>query len=175
MVHGKFVRLSRAQSNADKFKESSERVIYIEDFDASIVEAMVNFMYSFDYTDAPDSPLMVFNAQVYQIADKYDISALKSHAKSKFGTAINSGWTTEDFPIAINVAYTTTPPEDRGLRDLIVEIAPLAKKPTVTNANIVARPSSSAPQAHKFSTALGVGGLAGWVASDEFRTRNRPT
>ena len=78
MAHGKFVRISRAQNHADKFKESFERMIYIEDFDENVVEAMVDFRYSFDYTDAPDSPVMVFNAQVYQIADKYDISALKT-------------------------------------------------------------------------------------------------
>lgn len=93
----------------------------IEDFDASVVEAMLCFMYSFDYTNSDGTSSMVYNAQVYQIADKYDIQALKAHSKTKFGAVITRGWNTSDFPLAISVVYETTPLEDRGLRDLVVE------------------------------------------------------
>ncbi|RGP78990.1 protein roadkill [Fusarium longipes] len=107
-----------------EWKESSEGRVNIEDFDASVVEAMLRFMYSFDYDDDSDGSLnMVFNAQVYQIADKYDVQALKAQSKNKFEMAVTTGWNTEDFPLAVIVTYDTTPPEDRGLRDVVVEIA----------------------------------------------------
>ncbi|RSL81301.1 hypothetical protein CEP52_017228, partial [Fusarium oligoseptatum] len=82
---------------------------------------MLRFMYSFDYSNNSGSSTMVYDAQVYQIAHKYDIPALKAHCKSKFGTAIATGWSLDDFPLAITVAYESTLSEDRGLRDLAVE------------------------------------------------------
>ncbi|KAM6530278.1 hypothetical protein FALCPG4_008405 [Fusarium falciforme] len=103
------------------WKESSEQVVSIEDFDVGVVEAMLHFMYDFDYTNVNGTSSMVFEAQVYQIADKYGIGSLKEHAKKKFGAAIEIGWPMDDFPLAITVAYTTSPLEDRGLRDLIIE------------------------------------------------------
>ncbi|KAM0354802.1 hypothetical protein ACHAPU_000626 [Fusarium lateritium] len=105
------------------WRESLRKVIKITDFDTSVVRAMVQFMYHFEYTNEPDESTMVFDAQVYQIADKYDISALKDYAKVKFETKIKTGWSTDDFPSTIETVYTTTPPEDRGLRDLLLEIA----------------------------------------------------
>lgn len=82
---------------------------------------MLHFIYHFEYTDESKESAMVFHAKVYQIADKYGIVALKEHAKQKFSTAVKADWSTEDFSIAIELVYTTTPPEDRGLRDLVVE------------------------------------------------------
>ncbi|KAF4463285.1 btb poz [Fusarium albosuccineum] len=103
------------------WKESSEKLITIKDFDSSVVEAMLYFMYNFNYTNTSGSSTMVFDAQVYQIADKYDFEALKCHAKDRFGDAIDQSWNMDDFPLAVTVVYTTTPAEDRGLRDLVVE------------------------------------------------------
>ncbi|GKU09497.1 unnamed protein product, partial [Fusarium langsethiae] len=105
------------------WKESSERQIDIKDFDASAVEAMLRFMYSFDYSNIYGTSTMVFDAQMYQIADKYDIPALKAQSKNKFDVAVTTGWSMDDFPLAITVVYESTPPEDRGLRDLVVETA----------------------------------------------------
>ncbi|KAH8656436.1 BTB/POZ domain-containing protein [Ilyonectria robusta] len=93
----------------------------IEDFDASVVEAMLRFMYSFDYSNIYGTSTMVYDAQVYQIADKYDVLALKAHSKDKFGVAITTGWSMDDFPLAITIVYESTPSADRGLRDLVVE------------------------------------------------------
>ncbi|ENH71186.1 Protein roadkill [Fusarium oxysporum f. sp. cubense race 1] len=105
------------------WKESSERQIDIKDFDASVVEAMLRFMYSFDYSNIYGTSTMVFDAQMYQIADKYDIPALKAQSKNKFDVAVTTGWSMDDFPLAITVVYESTPPEDRGLRDLVVQTA----------------------------------------------------
>ena len=82
---------------------------------------MLRFMYSFDYTNVFGTSSMVYDAQVYQIADKYDISALKMHSVGKFDTAINTGWSMDDFPLAVSVVYGSTPSEDRGLRDLTLK------------------------------------------------------
>lgn len=64
---------------------------------------------------------MVYDAQVYQIADKYDIPGLKEHSSDRFSDAIAAGWRMDDFPLAITVVYESTPSEDRGLRDLVVK------------------------------------------------------
>ncbi|CAJ0542831.1 Ff.00g002750.m01.CDS01 [Fusarium sp. VM40] len=110
-----------AKQLAGSWKESIEKVIHITDFDNSVIEAMLHFIYHFEYTDESKEPAMVFHAKVYQIADKYGIFSLKEHAKQKFSPAVKASWSTEDFPITINVVYTTTLSEDRGLRDLVVE------------------------------------------------------
>ncbi|KAF5615172.1 ARM repeat protein [Fusarium tjaetaba] len=105
------------------WKESSERVIEIMDFDPAVVRAMTLFLYCFDYESPADSSAMIFHARVYQIADKYDIEALKRLAATKYRTSIDAGWEMDSFPCAIELAYTTTPPGDRGLRDIALEIA----------------------------------------------------
>jgi speckle-type POZ protein len=84
---------------------------------------MLHFIYHFEYTNESKESAMVFHAKVYQIADKYGILALKESAKKNFSPAVMAGWSTEEFPIAIDIVYTTTPSEDRGLRDLVVEIS----------------------------------------------------
>ncbi|KAF5601980.1 ARM repeat protein [Fusarium subglutinans] len=104
------------------WKESSERVIEIMDFDPAVVKAMTVFFYSFDYESPTDSSAMTFHAKVYQIADKYDIEALKKLAATKYRTSIDAGWEMDSFPDAIELAYTTTPPGDRRLRDIAVEV-----------------------------------------------------
>ncbi|VUC31516.1 unnamed protein product [Clonostachys rosea] len=103
------------------WKESVEKRIEIRDFDPGIVESMLRYMYSFNYNNIQGVSSMVYDAQVYQIADKYDIPTLKEYSKDRFSTAITAGWNMDEFPLAINVVYESTPPEDRGLRDLVVE------------------------------------------------------
>ncbi|OBS22615.1 hypothetical protein FPOA_08951 [Fusarium poae] len=105
------------------WKETSERKVEIKDFDPSVVEAMLCFVYSFDYRNTCGTSSMIFDAQVYQIADKYDIPALKAHSKEKFASAVAAGWNMDDFPLSVSVVYDSTPQEDRGLRDLAVEIS----------------------------------------------------
>jgi hypothetical protein len=98
-------------------------VIDIMDFDPTVVEAMTRFMYCFDYESPADPSAMVFHAKVYQIADKYGIEALKRLSATKYRASINAGWEADCFATAVALAYTTTPPGDRGLRDIAVEVA----------------------------------------------------
>ena len=91
-----------------------------------VVEAMLQFMYTFDYEaiGAENSPSpMVFNVKVYSIADKYDIPALKVQAEQKFRTAAETCWDMDDFPHAVAQVYSSTSSTDQGLRRISTEIA----------------------------------------------------
>jgi hypothetical protein len=62
--------------------------------DVSVFEAMLHFMYLFDYDasgrdQAPISS-MIFNVKVYSIADKYDVPMLKSQAREKFEKVVKT-------------------------------------------------------------------------------------
>lgn len=84
-------------------------------------------MYGLNYenyeNNNPKIPPMLLNVRLYQIADKYDIPALKKETKEKFCNRAATCWESDDFPLAIIEAYTTTPKQDRGLRDIIVEVS----------------------------------------------------
>jgi speckle-type POZ protein len=99
----------------------------LKEDEASVVEAMLRFMYQFDYDSSGSdqarvSPL-IFNVKVYSIADKYDVPALKLQAKGKFEDAAETCWNMDDFPHAITEIYASIPATDRGLSDPVVEIA----------------------------------------------------
>ncbi|PQE33412.1 BTB POZ domain protein [Rutstroemia sp. NJR-2017a WRK4] len=109
------------------WKESTDGHITLKEDDVSAVEAMLRFMYTFDYdasssAKSSSSP-MVFNAKVYSIADKYEVLSLKSYAKQKFETTVETCWDMDDFPHAIAEVYNSTPSVDQGLRKVVVDAA----------------------------------------------------
>jgi hypothetical protein len=104
----------------DGQQESSDKAIHIEDFNIDVVEAMVYFMYHFDYKTTEDSSALILNTKVYQIADKYGIGSLKELAASKFRDATKTFWRSDEFPMAVTLTYTTTLPTDMGLRKSIL-------------------------------------------------------
>ncbi|KAF2803436.1 uncharacterized protein BDZ99DRAFT_526784 [Mytilinidion resinicola] len=109
------------------WKESADGAIRLEGDDVSAVEAMPQFMYTVDY-DASGSAKnsaspMVFNVKVYSIADKYDVPALKSQARQKFETTVETCWNMDDFPDAVAEVYNSTLSIDRGLRNVLVDAA----------------------------------------------------
>src|SRR5207248_1655097 len=61
------------------------------------------------------------NVRVYSIAEKYGVLALKQKAKKKFKEAVSVGWNMDDFPRVISETYSSTPSNDRGLRDVVAE------------------------------------------------------
>lgn len=102
-------------------------MVELKEDDFRVVEAMLHFMYRFDYDGSGNdqgrvSP-MLFNVQVYGIADKYGILALKSVAKEKFDKAVRTCWDMDDFAHVITEIYSSTPPTDRGLRGIVVDVA----------------------------------------------------
>ncbi|KAJ4359155.1 hypothetical protein N0V95_002407 [Ascochyta clinopodiicola] len=66
-----------------------------------------------------DASQFLLHSQMYEIADKYDIAALKELAQSKFSYACRHWWNTEYFTPAAHHAFSTTPETDKGLRDII--------------------------------------------------------
>ncbi|KAI9776086.1 MAG: hypothetical protein M1839_000599 [Geoglossum umbratile] len=109
------------------WKEAAENVIDLKEDDARVIEAMLHFFYRFNYDDSGDdqgpvSP-MLFNTRVYGVADKYDVSSLKTLAKEKFDKAIKTCWDMDDFTHVITETYSSTPSADRGLRNLVAKVA----------------------------------------------------
>lgn len=106
-------------------KESEDKTVEIKDFDANIVEAMLRFVYFFDYDVPPNSRPTIFHAQVYQIGDKYGIGTLKKQAINKFERVVNEAEVDAGFARnladTISIVYNTTPSGDRGLRDIVVK------------------------------------------------------
>jgi hypothetical protein len=105
-------------------QETQEATIRLVEDDPIAIEAMIHFMYGFDYDSSGGdrgrvSP-MLFNVKVYQVGDKYDVPKLKAQARQKFINAIEKCWEMDDFPVAIADTYTTTISTDRGLRDPLV-------------------------------------------------------
>ena len=82
---------------------------------------MVHFMYYLDYDVPSDQSAMSFHARAYQIADKYDVQSLKQLARTKFSTTVVKleGWDNDEFPTVISLVWSTTLPNDRGLRDVV--------------------------------------------------------
>jgi hypothetical protein len=112
-----------------ELKESETNEIILNYGESSIIKAMMNFFYTFDYDDqvAMDDHTicpMVFNAKVYSAADFYDIQHLKTLATQKFKIATESNWnnTPSLFAKAIAIVYDTTPESDRALRDIVFEV-----------------------------------------------------
>lgn len=81
---------------------------------------MLRFIYSFEYTNTYGTSSMVFDAQMWQIADKYDIPALMAESKKKFEIAVTTGWSMDDFPMAVTIVYESA---FSGLRDIVVVTA----------------------------------------------------
>lgn len=66
---------------------------------------------------------MINAAQIYALADVYDIPALKTLAVAKFLFFARCGWPCDSLgclPI-VQLVYETTPASDKGLRNIVVE------------------------------------------------------
>ena len=71
---------------------------------------------------------MLFNVEVYDIADRYEVEYLKVQSKLNFANLVHEHWNTDAFLIAIRSAYLLTPSHDRGLKDVIVAICQQKRK-----------------------------------------------
>lgn len=107
---------------------------------------MISYMYTFDYDDhdfaSISSPVVEIDdkdsatppvesgrndselfssVRVYAIAGKYDIPGLKTLALSKFAMWVEKDWSSVHYPAMVEEAFSTTPAEDMGLKEVIVE------------------------------------------------------
>ncbi len=85
---------------------------------------MVDYLYIFDYSVAPEDEIdpILLHARVYIIADEFNIPALKMLAKEKFEQLATFDCNNSSFSLAISEIYEL-PPDDRGLRDVVVTVA----------------------------------------------------
>lgn len=88
---------------------------------------MIQYLYHLEY-DLPDSEDslekagLVFHAEMYSLADKYNIRGMKVLAQDHFRIRAEGNCRVKEFPTAIQIVYKTTVDEDRGLRDVVVDI-----------------------------------------------------
>jgi speckle-type POZ protein len=118
-----------------KIQESSGTMTLKGD-DEYAVAAMLKFMYTSDYdsngrAESSSSP-MVFNVEVYQIADKYLVPALKSLAERNCQETFGACWDADDFPDAIAQIYSLPDTSDQGLRAMVVEVVREHSKQLIT-------------------------------------------
>lgn len=62
------------------------------------------------------------NVLVYAVAEKYDIPELKALAKHKFQTLASSRWPHDGFHANMECISTTTPDNDMGLRQIVLDV-----------------------------------------------------
>ena len=94
----------------------------------SIVEAMLHYMYHFDYslsTHASEEQIspMIYHVRVHALAVKYTILGLQELAAGKFEAVAATCWQMDDFVPAIDEIYTSTHSTEQGLRKVAVDIA----------------------------------------------------
>jgi hypothetical protein len=72
---------------------------------------------------APPAPAenveLLLHAEMYEVADKYEVNGLKELAREKFAWACGVYWNSKHFALAAHHAYSTTPAEDKGLREVV--------------------------------------------------------
>ena len=78
--------------SVDFKQEAESSIIELEGNDLTTIHDVLQYLYGFDYSDEADLPQMTFNAQVYALADKYDILALKTLVTAKFKELAKAGW-----------------------------------------------------------------------------------
>jgi hypothetical protein len=65
------------------------------------------------------NPLTI-HATMYALGDKYQVAGLCALAKMKFEACLSEHVQSEDFITAVQIAYSSTPDTNRGLRDAVV-------------------------------------------------------
>lgn len=68
-----------------------------------------------------DESHLILHTQVYALAEKYDIPALKQLAQRKFEMAMACYYDAPEFADAIEEVYCSTIDTDRGLRDVVLQ------------------------------------------------------
>ncbi|KZM22845.1 hypothetical protein ST47_g6011 [Ascochyta rabiei] len=66
-----------------------------------------------------DASQLLVHTKIYEAADKYEVVGLKDLAKEKFARACKHFYDTPEFPIAAHYAFSTTPEDDKDLRDVV--------------------------------------------------------
>jgi hypothetical protein len=65
---------------------------------------------------------IAMHARMYALGAKYGIDSLKNVSLNKFSQAVSAAWSHKNFVKAVEIVFTTTPDEDKGLRDIAVQM-----------------------------------------------------
>lgn len=126
-------------------KESATREIQLPDDDPMVVEKMIQYLYTLDYSVPGESNTSVtrttrsqrrksqadnlrhvdplcFHVWIYALADRLLIEGLKVFASRYFHELLECSLDSSSFARAVEEVYSSTPPEDRGLRDLVIQV-----------------------------------------------------
>lgn len=98
--------------------------------DPLVIAKMIEYLYTSNYKSDTASEEekkqgqglseMRLHAELYGVADKYNLPSLANFAKSSYiATTVNS-WDPSDFLESIDTIYTSTPQSNRGLRNVAV-------------------------------------------------------
>lgn len=97
-------------------------MVELKEVDDILVKTMLEFMYSLDYYvdgSADIAAGMMFHVRLYSIADQYAILELKKKVTRKFARFVELHWSDIGLPAAIEEVYSSTPENDRCLRDIV--------------------------------------------------------
>ena len=81
---------------------------------------------------------LLIHAKMYELADKYSITDLKDLVKEKFQLACQLWWDTPTFANAAHYVFSTTPDQDKGLRDIVASTITSHAKILLTRPDIEA-------------------------------------
>ncbi|KAK5724597.1 hypothetical protein LTR15_004643 [Elasticomyces elasticus] len=110
------------------FKEATEGVITLKEDKPAVVDAMINYFYTFDYNSERNNggtnemSALEFDVHVLLLADKYDIPDLARLTTTKFKKRAQNEWKSTAFANAAGLVFAAGFPVD-PLRDIVVQIA----------------------------------------------------
>ncbi|KAK5727353.1 hypothetical protein LTR15_003247 [Elasticomyces elasticus] len=120
------------EKHCDKgWMQGEEHVITLPEDDPHVVDAMIRYFYTFDYSDEhhvkPDesectSPI-VFDVLVHMIADKNEIPSLEKLAAIMFDQRAKNEWDTKPFADAATLIYTEAADRMNHLKNTILSVA----------------------------------------------------
>ncbi|KAL2062702.1 hypothetical protein VTL71DRAFT_5774 [Oculimacula yallundae] len=118
-----------------KFKEAITGEIDLDGNEPGIVQYMLQFMYTQDYTDSAlskripassgmtGSAALLVHTKLYIIGDQLDIQPLKALAKNKYEATVSEFWNSDSFVTSLELLYKETSEDDRLLKEIAVKVA----------------------------------------------------
>ncbi|KAK5710263.1 hypothetical protein LTR17_019033 [Elasticomyces elasticus] len=111
--------------------QGEEDVTPLPDDDPHVVDAMIRYFYTFDYSDEdhvkPEDlegiPSIVLDVLVHMIADKNAIPSLEKLAASKFEQRAKAEWETKAFADAATLIYTQAAHRGDQLKETVMSVA----------------------------------------------------
>lgn len=110
--------------------------LYNGDYGASeAVQSSPFFEHTSRGIDTPEyiQKTLLLHSTMYACAVRYGVAALKDLAQGRFRSWAYDTRALKDLPTLIAHVFTTTPPNDRGLRDVVRDICALCIDEVTTN------------------------------------------